>query len=178
VARHLIPTAAARVRSPVRSCKICGGKSFTEAGYTREHQFPLPILIALTAPYSSIIQVSYKRPTSDWWLNGLSQRNRRIKKSNKGQYGVSEKIVHAASRLRFEPNSWDWRRGIHYKILIEKVPNTIEIWCRLLSILYCVKTAFKYVKALIPLHHTWLISPADAVTCLYVFPNIISLHIT
>jgi hypothetical protein len=43
-------TAAARVRSQVRSCGICGGQCGTGAGFLRVLRFPLPILIPLTAP--------------------------------------------------------------------------------------------------------------------------------
>jgi hypothetical protein len=43
-------TAAARVRSQVRSCGICGGQSGIEAGFLRVLQCPLPILIPPTAP--------------------------------------------------------------------------------------------------------------------------------
>jgi hypothetical protein len=42
---HWLPTAAAQVRSQVRSCKICGGQSGTGAGFLRVLRFPLPILI-------------------------------------------------------------------------------------------------------------------------------------
>jgi hypothetical protein len=45
-----LPTAAARVRSQVRSCGICGGQSGSGAGFLRVLQFPLPILILPTAP--------------------------------------------------------------------------------------------------------------------------------
>jgi hypothetical protein len=59
---HLLPTAAARVRAHVRSC---GEQSGTAAGFLRVLQFPLPILIPPTPPYSSsIIWGSYNRPIS------------------------------------------------------------------------------------------------------------------
>jgi hypothetical protein len=44
------PTAAARVRSQVRSCGICGGQSGIGAGFLRVIRFPLPILIPPTDP--------------------------------------------------------------------------------------------------------------------------------
>jgi hypothetical protein len=39
----LFPTAAARIRSQVRLCGICGGQSGTGAGLLRVFRFPLPI---------------------------------------------------------------------------------------------------------------------------------------
>jgi hypothetical protein len=59
VSRRL-PTAAARVRSQVRSCGICGGQSGTEADFLRVLQFPP------TPPHSSssIIRSWYNRPVS------------------------------------------------------------------------------------------------------------------
>jgi hypothetical protein len=47
---HWLPTAAAWVRSQVRSCGICGGQSGTEAGFLRVLRFPLPILTPPTVP--------------------------------------------------------------------------------------------------------------------------------
>jgi hypothetical protein len=45
-----LPTAAARVRSQVKSCGICGGQSGTGAVFLRILRFPLPTLIPPTAP--------------------------------------------------------------------------------------------------------------------------------
>jgi hypothetical protein len=45
-----LPSAAARVRSQVMSCGICGGKRGTGAVFLRVLRFPLPILIPPTAP--------------------------------------------------------------------------------------------------------------------------------
>jgi hypothetical protein len=47
-----LPTVAARVRSQVRSCEICGGQSGTGAGYLLALRLPLP-LIPPTARHSS-----------------------------------------------------------------------------------------------------------------------------
>jgi hypothetical protein len=44
VSRRL-PTAAARVRSQVRSCGICGGQSGTGADFLNVLRLPLPIFI-------------------------------------------------------------------------------------------------------------------------------------
>jgi hypothetical protein len=64
VSRRL-PTAAARIRSQVRSCGICGGRSGIGAGFLRVLRFPLPILIPPTTPHpSSIIRGWYNRPNS------------------------------------------------------------------------------------------------------------------
>jgi hypothetical protein len=49
VSRRL-PIAAARVRSQVSSCGMCGGQSGTEAGFLRVLRCPMPILIPPTAP--------------------------------------------------------------------------------------------------------------------------------
>jgi hypothetical protein len=63
-------TAVAQVRAHVRSCGICGGQSCIETGFLRILRFPLPILIASTAPYSSsIIRGWYNTPV---FLNHLA----------------------------------------------------------------------------------------------------------
>jgi hypothetical protein len=60
-----LPTAAARVRTKVRSCAICGGQSGTGIGFLSAYRFPLPVLIPPTAPDSpSIIWGWYNRPIS------------------------------------------------------------------------------------------------------------------
>jgi hypothetical protein len=55
-----LPTAAAWVRSQIRSCEIRGGQSGTGAGFLRVLRLPLPIII----PYSSIIRGWYNMPIS------------------------------------------------------------------------------------------------------------------
>jgi hypothetical protein len=59
-----LSTAAARVRTRVWSCGICGAQSGAGAGFLRVLQFPLPILIPPIAPQSpsSIIWGLYNRP--------------------------------------------------------------------------------------------------------------------
>jgi hypothetical protein len=47
---HWLPTAAARVRTRIRTCGICGGQSDTGVGFLRILQFPLPIIIPPIAP--------------------------------------------------------------------------------------------------------------------------------
>jgi hypothetical protein len=61
-----LPTAAARVRTQVRLCGICGGQSGTGAGFLRVLRFLLPILVPPTAPHSSSSAVPgwYNRPVS------------------------------------------------------------------------------------------------------------------
>jgi hypothetical protein len=60
------PTTAARVRTQVRTCGICGGRSGTGAGFLRVLWFPLTILIPPPAPHSlsSIIRGWFNRPIS------------------------------------------------------------------------------------------------------------------
>jgi hypothetical protein len=55
VVNRWLPTAAAGVRAPVRSCGIYGGQSGTGAGFFQVLRFPLPIFIPPIAPQSTII---------------------------------------------------------------------------------------------------------------------------
>jgi hypothetical protein len=48
-----LPTSVSRVRSQVRSYGISGAQIGTRSGFLPVHRLPLPILIALNAPYSS-----------------------------------------------------------------------------------------------------------------------------
>jgi hypothetical protein len=52
VSRRL-PTAAARVRAGISSCRICGGQCGTGIGFLRVLRFPLPVRIPSIAPQSS-----------------------------------------------------------------------------------------------------------------------------
>jgi hypothetical protein len=68
-----LPTAAARVRSQVRSCGICGGQSATGAGFLQVLRFPLPILSTnCSIIIIIIIRGSYNRPTVADVPSGLS----------------------------------------------------------------------------------------------------------
>jgi hypothetical protein len=61
-----LPTTAARIRSKVRSCGICGVQSGTGTGFLRILRFPMPIFIPPTAPHSSssIVRGWYNRTIS------------------------------------------------------------------------------------------------------------------
>jgi hypothetical protein len=62
---HWLSTAAARVRSQVKSRGICGGQSGAGASFLWVLRFPLPILIPPTAPCSSsIVRGWHNRPVS------------------------------------------------------------------------------------------------------------------
>jgi hypothetical protein len=63
---HRLLTAAARIRTQVRSYGICGGQSGSEVRFLRVLRFPLPILIPPIAPHplSSINRGWYNRPNS------------------------------------------------------------------------------------------------------------------
>jgi hypothetical protein len=69
-----LPTAPARVRALVRSCRIFGGQSSISAGFIPVLRFPLPIFIPPTAPQtpSSIIWGWYNRPVMTAVPSGLS----------------------------------------------------------------------------------------------------------
>jgi hypothetical protein len=45
-----LPNVAARVRSQVSSCGICGGQSGIGTSFLRVLRFPLPIIIPLNGP--------------------------------------------------------------------------------------------------------------------------------
>jgi hypothetical protein len=69
-----LPTATARVRARVRSCRICGGQSGAGARFLRALRFPLPIFIPPISPQSpsSIIWGWYNRPEVAAVPSGLS----------------------------------------------------------------------------------------------------------
>jgi hypothetical protein len=83
VSRRL-PTAAAWVRTRVRSCRICGGQIGTGAGFLRILRFPLPIIIPTIAPPSpsSIIRGWYSRTNS-----GLSIKSAFVLSSSRDREG-------------------------------------------------------------------------------------------
>jgi hypothetical protein len=63
-----VAQAAARVRSQVKSCGVCGGQSGPGVGFLRVPRFALPILIPPTAPHSS-------SPTIGGWYNRPKERS-------------------------------------------------------------------------------------------------------
>jgi hypothetical protein len=69
-----LPTAAARGRTRVWSCGICGGQIGAGAGFLRVLRFPLPIFIPPIAlqSSSSIIWGLYNRPVVAAVPSGLS----------------------------------------------------------------------------------------------------------
>jgi hypothetical protein len=83
VSRRL-PTAAARVRSQVRSYAIRDGKGVTEACFLRVLQFPLPIPIPPNAVHSLIIRpciyytVLLKPPTTTWAVGARADHSAMI----------------------------------------------------------------------------------------------------
>jgi hypothetical protein len=96
----LLPTAAARVRSQVRSCGICE-QSGTGAGFLRVLRFPLPIFIPPIAPQStsSIIWGWYSRPVVAAVPSGLSLTSLKNNNNNKiGPYMPDFTALHPQGR--------------------------------------------------------------------------------
>jgi hypothetical protein len=59
-----LPTAVTLVRAQFGSCGVCGKQSGSRASFLQLLRFPMPILIPLTSPHSSIIRGQYNRPKS------------------------------------------------------------------------------------------------------------------
>jgi hypothetical protein len=80
VSRRL-PTAADRVRSQVRLCRICCGKSGTGAAFLLVFPFPLPILIPQTVPHptSTITRGWYSRPNTSLVLSLIQHQETKQK---------------------------------------------------------------------------------------------------
>jgi hypothetical protein len=95
VSRRL-PTAAARVRARVRSCRIFSGQSDTGAGFLRVLRFPLPIRIPPTAPHpsSSIIWGWYNRPNGDWSTKWTQSHPTKNNKKNISYYAQIFSSLH------------------------------------------------------------------------------------
>jgi hypothetical protein len=81
-----LPTVAARVRSEVRSCEICGGQWSTRGGFLQVLRFPLPILIPPIAPQSLIIASSmlYTVDTSDGFGQFIQTKHIAYTRRSKG----------------------------------------------------------------------------------------------
>jgi hypothetical protein len=103
-----LPTAAARVRARVWSCRICGGQSGAGAGFLRVLRSPLPIFIPPIAPQSpsSIIWGWYNRPIVAAVPSGLSPTplriiNKNYRKPRPLETGLrTEKVRHYTARAR------------------------------------------------------------------------------
>jgi hypothetical protein len=82
IVRTIAQAVSRRVRTRVRSCGICGGRSGTGAGFLRVLRFPMPIFIPPIAPESpsSTIWGWYNRPVVAAVPSGLSLTPLRILK--------------------------------------------------------------------------------------------------
>jgi hypothetical protein len=100
VSRRL-PTAAARFRSPVRSCEIFGGKSGIGASFLRVLRFPLPILIPPNLSFSCI--------TRGWYNRSVSGRRTKWTQSHPHPKKLKKKFVFVERWVFFSDKDKDGR---------------------------------------------------------------------